>query len=89
MNLEQMPNALVDVQASIKQLDEKMAALLAQKWERQEPPINSKELMRRLEISEPTLIRMRKAGKIPFMNIGGQYRYDWEDVLVALKSKSK
>ncbi|HLT07972.1 MAG TPA: helix-turn-helix domain-containing protein [Cyclobacteriaceae bacterium] len=49
--------------------------------------IDGKELMTRLAISEPTLIRWRKRGKVPFMEIGSSIRYDWFKVLEALEKK--
>ena len=52
-----------------------------------EKPINGKEIMKRLNISEPTLIRMRKQKRIPFMNVGGVIRYDWHEVKKALANK--
>lgn len=52
-----------------------------------EPPINGKEVMKRLDISEPTLIRMRKQKKIPFMNVGGVIRYNWHEVKKALSNQ--
>ena len=52
-----------------------------------EPPIDGKELMTRLAISEPTLIRLRKRNDIPYLEVLGQYRYVWSDVLAALAKK--
>jgi hypothetical protein len=49
--------------------------------------INSATLMERLNISEPTLIRWRQKGKIPFMQIGTAIRYDWYKVLSAIEVK--
>jgi hypothetical protein len=51
--------------------------------------INSATLMERLDISEPTLIRWRQKGKIPFMQIGTAVRYDWHKVLTALEVNTK
>lgn len=49
-----------------------------------EPLINSKTLMDRLGISEPTLIRMRRQKKISFIDVGGTIRYDWAAVKKSL-----
>lgn len=49
--------------------------------------IDGKQLMKRLNISEPTLIRWRKKSKIPFLQIGTSIRYDWFKVLIALETK--
>jgi len=51
--------------------------------------INGKELMARLMISEPTLIRWRKKGKIPYYAIGSAIRYDLQKVLNALEVNKK
>lgn len=51
-----------------------------------EHPITSRELMKRLDVSEPTLIRMRRQKKIPFMNVGGVIRYNWHEVRKALSN---
>lgn len=48
-------------------------------------PITTKELCELLNITEPTIIRWRNKGKIPFMRIGGSFRYDIEAVLKALE----
>ncbi len=52
-------------------------------------PISRRELMNRLNISEPTVIRLEKKGKIPCMHIGSAVRYDWDAVIEALESKKK
>lgn len=50
-----------------------------------EPPVTTAELCKFLRISEPTVIRMKKRGKIPFIAIGGSIRYDLPKVLMALE----
>lgn len=52
-----------------------------------ENPITGKELCKYLGISEPTLIRWRKKGKIPFLRVGGVLRYDKAAVSKALEKK--
>ncbi len=54
-----------------------------------EPPITTKQLCEFLGITEPTVIRWRKKGKIPFMQIGSALRYDKEAVLQAITEKKK
>ncbi len=54
-----------------------------------EQPITTKELCEFLGITEPTVIRWRKKGKIPFMQIGSSIRFDLTAVLAALEVKSK
>jgi hypothetical protein len=52
-----------------------------------EQPINTKELINFLDITEPTLIRWRKKGKIPFLKIGSRILYQKGAVLAALENK--
>jgi predicted site-specific integrase-resolvase len=47
--------------------------------------ISPEELCKRLNISIPTQIRYRKKGKLPWLEIGNQIRYDWNEVLEKLK----
>jgi excisionase family DNA binding protein len=50
-------------------------------------PITASELCRYLNISLPSLIRWRKKGRVPFLQIGGSIRYDRAAVVAALESK--
>jgi excisionase family DNA binding protein len=52
-----------------------------------EQPINQKELCEWLNISVPTCLRWRHAGKIPFMKFGGNIRYSKSAVAKALERK--
>jgi len=52
-----------------------------------EQPINTKELCNFLDITEPTLIRWRNKGKIPFLKIGSRILYQKGAVLAALENK--
>lgn len=54
-----------------------------------EQPITTDELCAFLRISEPTLIRLKKKSKIPFLEIGGSIRFDKAAVLKALEKKDK
>lgn len=45
----------------------------------------TKELCARLDITEPTVIRWRKKGKIPFLLIGSSVRYNYRAVIKALE----
>lgn len=55
-----------------------------------EPPeiINTEELCRRLDISEPTAIKWRRRKKIPSFTIGSAVRYNWPAVVKFLESKN-
>lgn len=39
--------------------------------------IDTKTLCKRIGVSQPTAIRWRKTGKLPFIQIDGIVRYDW------------
>jgi len=47
------------------------------------PPeiINTDELCKRLSLSEPTIIMMRKRKQIPFFKAGSSVRYNWPSVI--------
>ena len=49
--------------------------------------IDTKELIKRLNITGPTVIRMRKRKALPFIQIGTSIRYEWDAVLKALENK--
>ena len=51
--------------------------------------ITGEELCAFIGISKPTLIRYRKKGKIPFIEMGNCIRYDKEKVAKALDSGNK
>ncbi len=88
ITFEKMPETLEQLQATINNLCLEVKQLRAQQ-PINEPPIDSKELMKRLQISEPTLIAMRKRNDIPFINVRGNYRYVWQDVISSLQQKKK
>jgi len=48
--------------------------------------IDRKELLKRLNITEPTAIRWGKKGTIPELRIGSNVRYNWPSVVRALES---
>ena len=54
-----------------------------------EKPINQRDLCKFLDLSEPTVIRWRKKGLIPFMQIGSAIRYDVNRVIEALENGKK
>lgn len=51
--------------------------------------INRTELKNRLGITEPTVIRWEKKGKIPCFRIGSNVRYNWQNVINQLEGKTK
>lgn len=52
-----------------------------------EKPVTTKELCDFLGITEPTVIRWRQKGKIPFFQIGSAVRYNLAEVMDSLKKK--
>jgi excisionase family DNA binding protein len=50
---------------------------------------SQKETCRFIGITEPTIIRWRKKGKIPFKQLGASIRYNLNDVIEALEAKNK
>ena len=47
--------------------------------------IDRPELLKRLALTEPTVIRYEKKGKIPVIRIGSSVRYNWQAVIKALE----
>jgi hypothetical protein len=47
--------------------------------------IDRKELCHRLDITEPTVIRLEKKKKIPVMRLGSTIRYNWKAVVKQLE----
>lgn len=86
ISFEQMPQALVKMQATIEDLNTKIDRLEANQ-PINENPITGEVLRARLSISRPTEIDMRKRGKLPYLTVNGQYRYHWPTVIKALSNK--
>lgn len=49
--------------------------------------IDRKELLKRLNITEPTAIRWGRRGTIPEIHIGSNVRYNWPAVVQALENQ--
>lgn len=86
--IETMPATLERLAATVNDLYSEVRELRLQQPVN-ENPIDSRELLLRLAISEPTLIRMRKRNAIPFLEVAGHYRYVWQDVIKALQQSKK
>ncbi|OJU26845.1 MAG: hypothetical protein BGN92_07160 [Sphingobacteriales bacterium 41-5] len=86
ITFEQMPQALQTMLACINELTKKVEQLQASQ-PINESPITGEELRKRLQISRPTEIDMRKRGKLPYLMANGQYRYSWPLVMKALSNK--
>ncbi len=50
-------------------------------------PISTRELCEHLGVTEPTIIRWRKKGLIPFFQIGSAVRFDLPKVIAALEKR--
>lgn len=74
---------------SVRTAFEKLNATPMSLEGKKEQPITTKQLCEFLSITEPTVIRWRKKGKIPFMQIGSALRYDKEAVIKAISDKRK
>ena len=72
---------------SIRSAFEKLNTPSISNQSKNEQPITTKQLCKFLSITEPTVIRWRKKGKIPFMQIGSALRYDKEAVIKAISDK--
>lgn len=48
-------------------------------------PITTKELCAHLGVTEPTIIRWKKKGKIPYFRIGSAIRFNLKEVLKSLQ----
>lgn len=83
ITFEHMPQAMQNILAAVDRLSAQFDRLEASQPVN-EPPITGEELRKRLQISRPTEIDMRKRGKLPYLTVNGQYRYHWPTVLKAL-----
>lgn len=74
------------VEASVTRL---LPYIDTDKKELNAPPLSVKELCTFLGVTEPTIIRWRKKGKIPFMQVGSRVLFDRVAVLKALEVKKQ
>lgn len=51
--------------------------------------LDTDQLMVKLGVTRPTLLKWRKEGRIPFIQVGSVVRYDLDKVLEALESKKR
>ena len=84
------PGALQElIENSVRLAFEKLNTTSISQQGKNEQPITTKELINFLDITEPTLIRWRKKGKIPFLKIGSRILYQKSVVLAALENKKR
>ena len=90
LHFEDLPSAVSDILTQVKEINQRIKeGAVGTSNTQQEHPIDTKELCKRLAITEPTVIRWRKKGKIPYLTIGSSIRYDWNAVLTALQAQKK
>jgi excisionase family DNA binding protein len=89
LSFDDLPNAVSDILTQVREINQRIKDGEILPLPEQENPIDTKELCKRLAITEPTVIRWRKKGKIPYMTIGSSIRYDWNAVLTALQAQKK
>ena len=79
------------IQTQLNSIEEKINLITAASQSPIPPKeiIDRKELCKRLAITEPTVIRWEKRGKIPVLHIGNSVRYNWPTVIDALENKRR
>ena len=82
-----MTNPFDIILDQLKEIDAKLAAFNQVAPTPQAEIIDTATLCQKLNLSEPTVIRWRKKGKIPFIIIGSSIRYNWPKVIEKLESK--
>lgn len=87
ITLDQFPEAVELLLSEINELKALITEKQAVGNDHQERPITTKQLCEHLGITEPTVIRWKKKGKIPYMRIGASVRFNLKDVLKALEKK--
>lgn len=75
------------IMAKLNEIDAKLSSMPPGTAAPPAEIINSEELCRRLDISEPTLVSWRRKKKIPFIKIDGVIRYNWPAVISQLETK--
>jgi hypothetical protein len=84
-----MVNPFDIIQEELRELKELVKAMPSAPRQEEAEIINTEELCKRLAISEPTAISMRKRKQVPFFLIGSAVRYNWTAVVKALEAKAK
>jgi hypothetical protein len=81
-----MENPFETLQRQNQEIRDLLQQVLEAKGTTAPEVIDRPELCRRLAVTEPTVIRWEKAGKIPRMEIGTAIRYNWPKVVAALEN---
>lgn len=80
---DDLPEMIKSLKEDVTKLTDKVDTL-QQVQRNNEEPITTKELCKRLSITEQTVNTWRKEKKIPFLRINGVIRYDWNKILEVL-----
>ena len=84
------PGALQElIDNSVRLAFERLNTASTGTQDKNEQPVTTKQLCEFLGITEPTVIRWRKKGKIPFMQIGSAIRFNLSAVVSALEVKKR
>lgn len=82
-----MDNPFDVIMAELQEIKANVAAIPQPQAAPAAEIINTEELCRRLDITEPTAIKWRKRKKIPSFMIGSAVRYNWPEVVKFLETK--
>jgi excisionase family DNA binding protein len=80
---DDLPQMIKSLKEDVTKLTDKVDTL-QQVQRNSEEPITTKELCKRMSITEQTVNTWRKEKKIPFLRINGVIRYDWNKILEVL-----
>jgi hypothetical protein len=89
LTFENLPAAIEDVLQRLEKIESKLVPMPLEGPSLPEKLITTQTLMKILDLSEPTIIRYRQKGKIPYIQIGSAIRYDLGKVLEALAIRKK
>ncbi len=87
-----MTNPFEVIMDRLEEISSKLEALGSGKAAEVTDPIeviDRAELCKRLAVTEPTVIRWAKKGRIPEVRIGSCVRYNWPAVVKSLETKGK
>lgn len=84
-----MDNPFDLILSEIRELKEKVSSLPLVAATTPPEIINTEELCKRLDISEPTAIKWRRKKLIPSIQVGSSVRYNWPAVVLVLERKTK
>lgn len=73
--------------SELRRIEEKINLLPNQSRQLAPEIIDTKEICKRLNISEPTLITFRKRKKFPCFRVGNSIRYNWITVIEFLEEQ--